>query len=74
MKAFFKDIYKLVRTADTWGVPIDDTGDTFTLKYSSCHKEIIEGDVGNKDKYLISSIHSFLETHGNTYGILGDYD
>ncbi len=67
MKAFFKDIYKLVRTADTWGVPIDDTGYTFTLKYSSCHKEIIEGDVGNKDKHLIASVYSFLELHGNSF-------
>lgn len=72
MKAFFNEIYKLIRTADTWGVPVDDTGYTITLKYSSCHKEIIEGDVEGKDKHLLVSIYDFLELHGNTYGSLND--
>lgn len=66
MKAFFKDIYKLIRTAATWGAPVDDTVYTITLKYSSCHKEIIEGDVESKDKHLLASIYdfwSYMETH-----------
>lgn len=63
MKAFFKELYDFVRTAEMSCETIDDCSHEVTFIYGPLHREIFEGATIKGHEDLIHKITSFINAH-----------
>ena len=63
MKAFFKELYDFVRTAEISCETIDDCSHEVTFIYGPLHREIFEGATIKGHEDLIHKITSFINAH-----------